>query len=178
MSLSSRRPGCIPGRLPPSRSWLWLRLHLLEDDLGFGFTLRANRGGAAFGFGDRALTLGAGEVSMRWRSISACFSTVAMSSSRGARFPLPALSLALHAPPAGHARTLQSPFCCMTLVSISYALSAVLALLGHFQVAGFLDVQVALRFGLLGQRCGLGRDALLVGLCFRNSRGPRCFSAL
>src|SRR6202521_2896705 len=34
---------------------------LLEDDLRLGFTLRADRGGAAFGFGYRALTLGAGE---------------------------------------------------------------------------------------------------------------------
>src|SRR2546427_1370577 len=33
----------------------------LEDDLGFRFTLRANGGGAAFGFGDQSLTLSAGE---------------------------------------------------------------------------------------------------------------------
>src|SRR5712664_1454196 len=34
---------------------------LLEDDFGFGFALRTDRRGAAFGFGYRALTLGAGE---------------------------------------------------------------------------------------------------------------------
>src|SRR5229473_7278477 len=34
---------------------------LLEDDFGFGFALRTDRRGAAFGFGYRALTLGAGQ---------------------------------------------------------------------------------------------------------------------
>ena len=47
-----------------------LRLHvhgarfgvaLLEDDLGFGFTLRANGGGAAFGFDDGTVAFGFGE---------------------------------------------------------------------------------------------------------------------
>src|SRR5215472_4366168 len=35
---------------------LGFRFALLEDDLRFGFTLRANRGGAAFGFGHQTLT--------------------------------------------------------------------------------------------------------------------------
>ena len=54
---------------------------LLEDDLGFGFALRADRGRAAFRFRSSAADFSASaSVSMRWRSISACFSTVAISS--------------------------------------------------------------------------------------------------
>src|SRR6516165_8353861 len=38
-----------------------LGVALLEDDFGFGFTLRADRGGLALGFGHEALTFGVGK---------------------------------------------------------------------------------------------------------------------
>ena len=37
-----------------------------------------------------------------------------------------------------------------------------------FQIRGLLDFQIALRFGLLGQRERLGKHALLIGLRFRD----------
>src|SRR5882762_1110244 len=152
---------------------------LLEDDLGFGFTLRANRGGAAFGFGDRALTLGAGE---RFEALAFDFRLLQHG---GDEFLLAARDfrfLHFHLRFTLHLLDTHGLFNHLLLHDVGFdfirLVGGGLRFLGHFQVAGFLDVQVALRFGLLGQRCGLGRDALLVGLCFRNSRGPRCFSAL
>src|SRR5712664_2174268 len=152
---------------------------LLEDDLGFGFTLRANRGGAAFGFGDRALTLGAGE---RFDALAFDFRLLQHG---GDEFLLAARDfrfLHFHLRFALHLLDTHGLFNHLLLHDVGFdfirLVGGGLRFLGHFQVAGFLDVQVALRFGLLGQRSGLGRDALLVGLCFRNSRGPRCFSAL
>ena len=40
---------------------LGFRFAFLQNDFGFGFALRANRGGGAFGFGDPALPFGGGQ---------------------------------------------------------------------------------------------------------------------
>jgi len=70
------------------------------------------------GFGYRALTLGAGERFILCRSISACFSTVAMSSRSRRAISLLYfhLSLALH---LLHLTDSVMTCCCMMLVSIS-----------------------------------------------------------
>ena len=113
----------------------------------------------------RRLFSASASVSMRWRSISACFSTVAISS---------------------FSRRMISASCTLTCCSFStcctFTSSAThlllhdvgldlvglvglrLLLLDDLQVLGLLDVEVALRLGLLGLRQRLGEHALLVGL--------------
>src|SRR6266436_5464154 len=158
---------------------LGFRLALLEDDFGFGFALRANRRGAAFGFGYRALTLGAGQ---RFDALALDFRLLQHGSdeflfaARDFRFLHFHLRFALHLlHPHGF-------FNHLLLHDVGFDfirfVGRGLRFLGHFQIAGFLDVQVALRFGLFGKRSGFSRNTLLVGLCFRDRRSSRRFGAL
>ena len=53
-----------------------------------------------------------------------------------------------------------------------------LRLLRGLEEGGFLDVEVALRFGLLGERSGFRGNALLIGLGFSDGGGALRFGAL
>jgi len=72
ISLSTTRPGSTPYTPPLDVHGLRFRLALLQNDLGFGLALRADGSGRP----SASAILRARRprsVSMRWRSISACF---------------------------------------------------------------------------------------------------------
>src|SRR6267378_4182899 len=121
---------------------------LLEDDLGFGFALRANGGGAAFGFGYRALTLGAGKrfdpLPLDFRLFQYRSDELAFAA-RDFRFLYFHLSLALH---LLHPHRFGDDLL-LHDVGLDFVgfVGCGLRLLRHLQIAGLLDVEVAVGFG-------------------------------
>src|SRR2546427_1565107 len=123
----------------------------LEDDFGFGFTLRADRRSAAFRFGYQPLTLGAGQ---RFDALAFDFRRLQHGSDELALAALDFCFLHLYLGFTLH--LLHSHGFGDDLLLHDVGLDLVsfvggrLGFFRHFEVAGSLEVQVALRLGLFG----------------------------
>src|SRR6202040_2542693 len=130
---------------------------LLEDDLGFGFALRAGGRGAAFGFLDQALPFGFGEgldaLPLDFGGLEHRGNQLAFAA-RNFGFLHLYLRFAFDLLDADgfhdHLLLLDVGFDFVGFVGLR------LRALGGFEVLGFLNVEVAFRFRLLGQRGGFG----------------------
>ena len=128
-------------------------LALLEDDVGLGFTLRANRGRLAFSFCDQALFLGRGQ------RLNALALDLGSLQHGGDQFFLAAVDFGfLHLDLLLLLDLLHLDLLGDDLLLHDVGLDVVrlvglrLLTFRDFEVLRFLDFQVALRFGLLGQR--------------------------
>src|SRR5208283_1721850 len=156
-----------------------LGVALLENDFGFGFTLCANRGSLALGFGNQALALGAG------KRLDALALDFRLFQDGGDEFAFAANDFGVLNFYLGFALDLLNA----DLFEYDGLLLAIgldfiglvglrLGLLAGFQVVGLLDVEVTCGFGLLGHRCGFGGDTLLIRLRLGDGGGARGFGAL
>src|SRR5271163_930904 len=155
------------------------RFALLEDNFRFGFALCANRGGATFGFADQALPFGVSD------GLDALALDFGLLEHGGDELAFAALNFRvlhldlrfalylLHFHSFGNDLLLHD-------VGFDFVgfVRGSLGLLGHLQVTGFLEVQIALGFGLFGQRGGFRKDAFLIGLRFGYGGGALRFGAL
>src|SRR5271156_1991393 len=158
---------------------LGFRFALLEDDFGFGFTLRANGGGAAFGFADEALTLGVGD------GLDALALDFGLLEHGGDEFAFAALDFGvLHFDLrfAFHLLYFHGFGNDLLLHDVGFNFVGFvgrgLGFLGHFEIAGFFEIQIAFGFGLLGQAGGFRENAFLIGLRFGYGCGALRFGAL
>ena len=148
-----------------------LGLALLEDDLGFGLALLTDRRSVTFGFRHEALLLGLGD------RLDALTLDLGLLQHGRDQFFLAAIDFGLlhldlsffldllHAHALGNHLLLHD-----VRLDVVRLVGLRLLLLGDFEVLRFLDLEVALRFGLLGLRQRFRQHAFLVGL--RSSR-PR-----
>src|SRR5277367_5262942 len=130
------------------------RVTLLEDDFGFGFALRANGRGAAFGFADNALTFdfcalehGGDQFAFAARDFGVLHLDL--------RFAFDLLNAHLF---EDDVLLLAIGFDLVGLIGLR------LGLFADFEIVGLLDVQIALGFGLFCHGSGFGGNALLVCL--------------
>src|SRR5260370_28144492 len=155
------------------------RITLLEDDFGFGFTLRANGSGLAFGFGHQAVAFGVGE------GLNARALDFGRLEERGNEFAFAVIDFGVLNFDLGFALDLLNANLLQDdglLLAIGFDFVSLVGLrlgsFADFQIVGFFDVEVALRFGLLGERSGFGGDAFLVGLRLGDGGGAGSFGAL
>src|SRR6266550_5675040 len=124
---------------------------LLEDDFRFGFALRTNRRGAAFRLAHQALAFGVGQ---RFDALPLDFRRLQNGSDELAFAALDFRFLYFHLGFALHLLHPHGFFDHFLLHDVGFDfirfVGGGLGLLGHLQIAGLLDVQVALGFGLLG----------------------------
>src|SRR5208283_533862 len=137
---------------------------LLEDDFGFGFALRANGAGAAFGFHHSALALRLGE------RLNALPVDLRLLQYGGNQFFFAAQDLGfLHLDLLLFLHLLHLNGLGGNLLLHHVGLDFVglvglrLLALDHFYVCRFLHFEIALRLRLAGLRCRLGGHAFLVG---------------
>src|SRR5579883_516830 len=152
---------------------------LLEDDFGFGFALCAGGGGAAFRFGHQALAFGVGQ---RLDALALDFGLL---EDGGNEFAFAPGNFGFLDFDLGFAFDLLDADGFrdhLLLFDVGFDFVGFIGLrlgaLGGFQEAGFLDVEIALGFGLLGEGSGFRGDALLVRLGFRHGGGASGFGAL
>src|SRR5271165_5591768 len=154
-------------------------LALLEDNFRFRFALRADGGGAAFGFADKALPFGVGDgldtLALDFGLLEHGGDEFAFAARdfRVLYFDLGFALDLLHFHGFGNDLLLHH-----VGFNLIRFIGRGLGFLGHFQVAGFLDVQIALGFGLFGQRGSFREDTLLVSLRFGYRGGALRFGAL
>src|SRR5208282_3531792 len=151
----------------------------LEDDFGFGFPLSANRRRVPFGFRNQALLLGGGQ---RFDALTLDLGLLqhgrdqflfAAVDFRVLDFDLSFLFDLLHPHAFGGDLLLHD-----VGLNVVGLVGLRLLLLRDFKVLRFLDLEVALRFSLLGLGERLRQHALLVGLRSRNRRFTGCHGAL
>src|SRR5208282_3346349 len=151
----------------------------LEDDFGLGFSLGANRRRVAFGFGYQALLLGGG-----YGFDTLTLDLGAFQYGRDQFFLAPVNFGVLNFYLPFFFYLLHSHVFSRDLLLHDVGLDVIclvglrLLLFRDFQVLRFLDLEVALRFGLLGLGERFRQHALLVGLRFCDCRFSRCHGAL
>ena len=141
--------------------------------------MRANGGGAAFGFADETLPFGVGD------GLDALALDFGLLEHGGDEFAFAALDFSV----------LHLDLCFAFDLLDFYGFSdnlllhhvgfdfiglvrGGLGLLGHLQVTSLLEVQIAFGFGLFGERSGFGKDAFLIGLRLGYGGGALRFGAL
>src|SRR5205085_1699743 len=126
-------------------------LALSEDDVGFGFALRARCGSAAFGFGDLAHLIGFGQ---RFNATALNFGALQNGRDQLALVPLDLEFLHLYLLLLLDLAHLDLFGDYLLLHDIGLNVVGLvglgLLLLSGFEVLRTLDIEVALRFGLLG----------------------------
>src|SRR5580698_7442291 len=154
-------------------------LTLPEDDLRFGFTACTDRRSLTFGFADQALAFGAGDgfhaLALDFRRLQHSCDQLALAALdfRILHFHLSFTLDLLHFYRLGDHALLHH----VGLDLVGFV-GGGLRLLGHFEIRGLLQVEVAFRFGLLRERSGFRRDAFLIGLRLSNGRGACGFRTL
>src|SRR6266478_3736289 len=152
---------------------------LLEDDLGFGFTLRTDGRGPAFGFAHQALAFGVG------KRLDALTLDFRLLEDGGDQFAFAARDLGFlhfHLSFALDLLDFNGLGNDLLLLDVGFDFVSLVCLrLGFFRSfkeVGFLDVEVALGFGLLGHGSRFRGHTLLIGLRLGDGGGTLGFRAL